>query len=59
MNSFDWITQKVSELDEVSAKSELSFILVKYSEVGQQGYKNEDLIDDIRKLYLELGLNRY
>lgn len=59
LSSFDWIVKKVEELDDVSAKNELAFILQKFSEIGQQGFSEKDLIKEIKSLYLKLGLNRY
>lgn len=59
LNSLNRIMDQVEELDEESAKNELTFILQKYSEIGQQGYSQEDLIKEVKKLYLKLGLNRY
>lgn len=59
LNSLDRILHQVEELDEESVRNELTFIPQKYSELGQQGYSQDDLIKDIKSLYLKLGLNRY
>lgn len=55
----NWILEKLENLDELEAKTELAFILTKFSEIRQQGYSEENLVKEIKNLYLKLGLDRY
>lgn len=52
------ILERIVELDEMVVKEELAFILEKYTEIGQNGCSEEDLIREIKSLYIKLGLNR-
>lgn len=55
MKSLERIHERLEKLSDDEVREELTNILFRYSEVGTAGYNQDDLIAEIKSLYLKIS----
>lgn len=55
MKQLERISERLEKLSDEQVRDELTNILFRYSEIGNAGYQSDDLIAEIKSLYLKIS----